>query len=215
MYCEKVKNLIFTYFDFGLNELDKEKLFKHLKDCEECQFYFNELKDLFAILKEEKALVENYSDLILSGVKGSAIVEQKKKPRRFFVLSPALGFSFMTILLLSFYLIFQSIMDSGISVGRQEVVTYSNGNDEINFVDVFLNQSYIYNKLDTVSVESEPYFDDVKKILSDIYKDMLHKLDMFHHENQFVIENSLEKMSDTELDLLIAELDTKLIEELP
>lgn len=215
MSCDDYRILIFSYFDKEIDKVEHNKLLSHLETCAECKIYFDELEVLFDSLNREKSFIENETDKLLSSLRGSDLIKNEKKSKRIFVFTPALSFSFTLIVFIAFYLIFNVWFDPNFSTERKIVGHYTNGNEEINFIDAFVHQSYIYKNFDTVNFESDPYFDDAAKLLSDIYHEMIHLFDISNYGNPSVVNNSIEKLSDSELDILLAKIDTNIFEEAP
>ncbi|GEM_PF-3482730 len=52
MKCKNIKRLITTYFDEETDQREKEKINTHVKDCECCRRYFNEMEELLKDVRE-------------------------------------------------------------------------------------------------------------------------------------------------------------------
>lgn len=63
MECEKIRELILDYSEVDLNQSDKLGVEKHLKECKECNIYFEQFHKVWNLL-DNWHTVENKNDFI-------------------------------------------------------------------------------------------------------------------------------------------------------
>lgn len=80
MKCETVRNMMSSYIDKDLNDIEKAELEKHLTECEECREEYESLLDIIAICGnlEEVELPQNFRTEL-----HQKLVEEKKKKNFF------------------------------------------------------------------------------------------------------------------------------------
>ncbi len=81
MKCETIRNMMSSYIDKDLNDIEKAEIEKHLAECEECREEYESLLDIIAVCAnlEEVELPQNFRTEL-----HQKLVEEKKK-RSFFV----------------------------------------------------------------------------------------------------------------------------------
>jgi len=80
MKCETIRNMISSYIDKDLNDIEKTELEKHLSECNECRKEYESLLDIIAVCSnlEEIELPQNFRTEL-----HQRLVEDKKKKNFF------------------------------------------------------------------------------------------------------------------------------------
>ncbi|MTI68210.1 MAG: hypothetical protein FH753_16645 [Firmicutes bacterium] len=112
MDCKEILNLSDYYHEDKLNEIQKMKVDKHLKECKSCKEEYREMENLFKALKTQSEFISPPSDFTEKLMNKINKEEKLKRIKR--ITTQRWGLSFVAAGLLIMFLNFTTIGDMNI-----------------------------------------------------------------------------------------------------
>ncbi|MTI68974.1 MAG: zf-HC2 domain-containing protein [Firmicutes bacterium] len=118
MDCKEILNLIDYYHEDKLNEIQKMKVDKHLKECKSCKEEYREMENIFKALKTQSDFISPPSDFtekLMNKVNKEEKLKKIKRIKRIKrITTQRWGLSFVAAGLLVMFLNFTTIGDMDI-----------------------------------------------------------------------------------------------------
>ncbi|HPD00272.1 MAG TPA: zf-HC2 domain-containing protein [Acetivibrio sp.] len=126
MSCEQFEDSIMKHIDGEINDIENNRLMKHLRECAECSRKLEELKSIMGTL-EQTDVIEPPFDLeqtVMEKVKKLDVYNKKLKEKKLMMSYFAALMIFTVILLLSAILFRENLSEFMLFIGIPKPVTY-------------------------------------------------------------------------------------------